>query len=707
MNEREREPLTFVSLALALANDYSRLFVINPENDSYSEYSPDGEDKELVRVSGGDDFFADVRRDALEQVWPEDQEYFLSAFKKENVGSALKDGSSFSLNYRLNINGEPRYFFLKTIRANDRSIIIGVQDVDAEKRREQEKAAASRTYSEIAESLASLFEVIYYIDIETGSYSQYSSSESFERLGLGHDGKDFFTMADRDIGVVIHEDDRDRIRAALERDALLSKVRTEGTLSLVYRQILDNRTQYVNLIAFRQQKDAERLVIGVRNIDKQVMEKLKGETYSHIAEALASRYEAIYYIDIETDEYTLYSTSDNYAKLGTSNHGTDFFKETADDIIKYLHIHDVQRMVSEMQKERLLENLKREGTLSFTYRQQLNGNYQYMNMIVVQPKNDSHHIVMGVFNIDAQTRRTESIQLENQRFSDIALALAMQYEVIYRVDLNTNEYTEYSASEKYTRLKIGTTGKDFFAETAENMKHDIYPEDLPMMQNAMNKEVLLSRLAGSGKTFLNYRLMLDNRPQYVSLYAIRSKEDADHIIVAVANVDAAKRMELDYRNAIDLANRDALTGVKNKSAYAQAEMELDEAITQNRAGEFAVVICDLNGLKGVNDTQGHKAGDEFIKQGCSVICDVFDHSPVFRIGGDEFAVIMKGRDFENRKSLEEQFCRIQKENLEKGQVTMACGISVFNPMNDMRVQDVFERADAMMYENKKNFKENR
>ena len=87
----------------------------------------------------------------------------------------------------------------------------------------------------------------------------------------------------------------------------------------------------------------------------------------------------------------------------------------------------------------------------------------------------------------------------------------------------------------------------------------------------MEKDYLLKNLDESGKIFLNYRLMIDGRPQYVTLFAVRPKEDSDHIIVAVANVDAAKRKELEYQatinSAMDMANRDALTGVKNLHAY--------------------------------------------------------------------------------------------------------------------------------------------
>lgn len=704
MKNSNNEPLTFVSLALALANDYSRLFVIDSEDDSYIEYAPNGDKKDLIPVSGGKDFFTDVRRDCREQVWEEDQEYFLNAFQKEAVVQALADGKSFSLTYRLNINGEPRYFFLKTIRQNDKDIIIGVQDVDAEKRKELEAAAESRTYSEIAESLASLFEVIYYIDINTGNYKEYSASESYAQLGFGRSGKDFFERAKEDMQSVIHPDDCNKVMHQLEKEVLIAGLKKAPSVSLTYRQVLDGRTQYMNLLAFRLRTNTERIVVGVRNIDEQKKQESAIETYSHIAGALASRYEVIYYINADTNAYTQYSASEQYSKLGTTKQGTDFFADCTEDIQKYIHSEDKVRLLTQLEKNNLMANLKQSGSISLSYRQLLDGRQQYMNMTIVQPKNDLHHIVMGVFNMDAQVRHELSIKAASRTFGDIATALAQRYEVIYHVNVLTNEYSEYSASDKYAKLKVGTKGSDFFTETQENMKRDIYTEDLPMMALAMQKENLLSSLSTFGKTILNYRLMIDGAPQYVSLYAVRPKEDSEHIIIAIANVDAAKRMELAYQNAMDMANRDALTGVKNKRAYVQFEIELDEQIKNKENPDFAVVICDVNGLKQVNDTQGHTAGDEFIRGACKVICNTFKHSPVFRIGGDEFAVILKGQDYLSRMELMKQMIQYLDANKHNGMVLLASGISDFHHEQDIRVQDVFERADMRMYLNKKQCK---
>ena len=695
--KKDAQPLSFASIALALANDYSRLFVIDSDDDSYIEYSASGVEKELVPISDGEDFFRSVHRDAREQVWPEDQTYFLNAFQKDTMLKALENGRSFSLTYRLNIDGDPHYFSLKTIRASDHNIIIGVQDVDARKRRELESEEANRTYTEIVKSLASQYEAIYHVDLTTGHYMEYTSSS---RFGFFSPGEDFFEVSRNNIRKVIHPDDRERVLHAIKKDVLLDSIRTSGSFTVTYRQMFDGKPVYMALLAFHQEDNEDRLVVGVRNIDAQKRQEEASETYQRIAGALASRYEVIYYINIDTNEYTLYSASEKYARLGTTKQGSDFFADAASDIRVYIHPDDVAATLEKLSKERLLNELEQAGMVSVTYRQMLDGKHRYMNMQVVQPKNDIHHIVIGVSNTDAQVRREKSMRAQNRTFNDISMALAQQYEVIYHVNIRTNEYSEYSASEKYSKLKVGTRGNDFFAETQVNMKRDIYPDDLPIMAHAMQKENLLKTLFSYGKTVLNYRLIIDGRPQYVSLYAILPKEDSDHIIVTVANIDASKRMEQAYLDALDLANKDEMTGVKNKRAYAQAESEIDQKIRDRDQKPFAVVVCDLNGLKQVNDTLGHKAGDEFIGSSCSIICDVFSHSPVFRIGGDEFAVILQAKDYDRRADLIRQLSEALDAHKHLGIRPLAFGISEFNPDSDIRLQDVFERADKLMYEDK-------
>ncbi|MBQ3281246.1 MAG: GGDEF domain-containing protein [Eubacterium sp.] len=104
----------------------------------------------------------------------------------------------------------------------------------------------------------------------------------------------------------------------------------------------------------------------------------------------------------------------------------------------------------------------------------------------------------------------------------------------------------------------------------------------------------------------------------------------------------------------DLAHKDALTGVGSKLAYDQKVQELSDEIKQGVA-RFGIAIADLNDLKKMNDNYGHEYGNMAIRKTCQTLCDVFSHSPVYRIGGDEFAVILKDRDYDNIEDLTSSF----------------------------------------------------
>ena len=150
------------------------------------------------------------------------------------------------------------------------------------------------------------------------------------------------------------------------------------------------------------------------------------------------------------------------------------------------------------------------------------------------------------------------------------------------------------------------------------------------------------------------------------------------------------------------ANIDALTGVRNKHAYVDLEAQIDREIQAGTSDPFALVIFDVNGLKHVNDTLGHQAGDKFLQDACSEICRLFKHSPVFRIGGDEFVAVARGQDYEDLDALIETLDRNNQERLTAGGIVIARGMARFNGYHS--VGALFEDADRRMYENKRDLK---
>ena len=120
-------------------------------------------------------------------------------------------------------------------------------------------------------------------------------------------------------------------------------------------------------------------------------------------------------------------------------------------------------------------------------------------------------------------------------------------------------------------------------------------------------------------------------------------------------------------------------------------------------------VFDCDDLKSVNDLYGHDKGDIYLKTASRLICRVFTHSPVFRIGGDEFAVILQNEDYRNRQELLRSFdaamaetCAASENRWE--QVHVAAGIADYDPRQDHSVIDTVRRADRVMYINKRKHK---
>ena len=216
----------------------------------------------------------------------------------------------------------------------------------------------------------------------------------------------------------------------------------------------------------------------------------------------------------------------------------------------------------------------------------------------------------------------------------------------------------------------------------------------------------------------------------------RDNYNPDELVFVTPNIFASseiqelrsdiEKMSIDMRNyVIDILNKetsleemsliahsDALTGLKNKASYDKVVEYLNEMIKQKNA-EFAIVMVDINNLKGINDNYGHENGDIYIVGAANIVNSVYKNSPVFRIGGDEIVVILEGEDYKNREKLLKQV-KAQFEasshnmkSVEYKRYSAAAGMAVFDNNVDKDVESVFARADKEMYINKAKMKESK
>ena len=182
---------------------------------------------------------------------------------------------------------------------------------------------------------------------------------------------------------------------------------------------------------------------------------------------------------------------------------------------------------------------------------------------------------------------------------------------------------------------------------------------------------------------------------YVSQMAKESEATIAQLRAQVATYESRlEEME-------QVALQDPLTGLFNRR---KVERQIETRI--RTAQQFSVISLDLNGFKNLNDTYGHLAGDDLLKQFASELRTVFrSHDVVGRVGGDEFIVLVDGdlsvanaRMERIRQWVNGNYAVNGNANAPKVRVTAAAGAAEWTPGETMR--DILGRADTAMYADK-------
>ena len=576
-----------------------------------------------------------------------------------------------------------------------------------------------KIFMKIAEALLVDYSSIYYVNAVTNEYFWYSVDPEFHSLNLEQGGDDFFKNIVRDCKKAIYAEDQHIFLQDMQKDKLLNALQKGMTQSIEYRLMINGTPIWHSLRLIRGLDGTQDyFVLGVKNIDeehrKRELEKeieRQKEIYDQIADILAEQYDILYYIDLATNTYSEISSTDDFKKLNVPATGRDFFAESRRSIRKFVHPEDQEKALALHYKDVMLNNLKNGGSFSMAWRLVVNGQVQHIRHTEIMAR-DEQHIIVCIKNIDAEVQAELALkadQKKNMTYTQIAERLADHYDLIYYIDCESSRYAEFSTKKKSGELRVQDEGDDFFSAARTNANRLIDSKDRERIKLFLDRDRLISQLETRRQLTEDYRMVIDGEKTHYTRMSVTYSSDRSHFIICVENRDEDVRREQEHLAALSSANeiarRDELTGTKNKTAYQEAEKELQKLAEEGRV-PFGIAVCDINGLKIINDTEGHKAGDDYIKASCKLICRTFHHSPVFRIGGDEFAVILMGKDYTNRKELIADFKRQVEENIRFGEgPVVASGLAEFLPYEDHSPEDMFNRADNLMYADKARLKE--
>ena len=298
--------------------------------------------------------------------------------------------------------------------------------------------------------------------------------------------------------------------------------------------------------------------------------------------------------------------------------------------------------------------------------------------------------------------------VDQEILSQIATTLASHFDVLYYIELESGNYTKFISSVVIKDLEMSLTGEDFFKVALGNSPKFVHPEDLEREVKLYDKDDIKKKLAEERSCSMIYRIITRGEVVHVRQTYIMC-EDRAHILCCIENIEDEFRMQEEQQKNLQSAERmarlDKLTGIKNKNAFEEYAQTMGERIRAGEDLKFGIVVCDVNDLKLINDTRGHAFGDEVIQKTSRIICDIYKHSPVFRIGGDEFAVVLQGDDYDNREQLLDS---VRETAMINGKTrtgpVIASGMSEYISYLDDELGSVFEHADELMYENKKSLK---
>ena len=303
-----------------------------------------------------------------------------------------------------------------------------------------------------------------------------------------------------------------------------------------------------------------------------------------------------------------------------------------------------------------------------------------------------------------------------QQDNAIMAALSADFDMICYIDIQRNEARFQTMSPKFQKILDEKVDKNQtnLQKLDQFLKTIVVPEDLPEIIKEGSCEQAVNSLSQDVSYTIRVRVRIDDTTEFYEMKVVHDKDNrlagcvlGMHNITHVELIkEETEKLKNDLKKTTIIANRDPLTGVGNRAAFNQKTEDLLNEINKGKLVKFAIIECDLNNLKLVNDLLGHEEGDSFIKKNCRVFCETFKHSPVYRIGGDEFVIIAQGSDYDDRDALMDKLRSQQEPNdpVKADKVSFAAGIAEYNPQIDESVADVLKRADSFMYINKKHIK---
>ena len=223
--------------------------------------------------------------------------------------------------------------------------------------------------------------------------------------------------------------------------------------------------------------------------------------------------------------------------------------------------------------------------------------HYFVGHLAENPVNKRSALVVTVLSITAST--------QDMNYANIARALAADYFNLFYVNLENEDYIEYTSNVGEVEISTERHGTDFFKDIHGAVYENIFEDDVHLFLNSFTKENIIKVIDEQGTFVLTYRLLKNGVPNYVCMKVMRMPHDKNHIIIGISNVDAQMRqkelLEQSRQNEILYTRLMALSG--DYICIYVIDPKTNTYIEHNTSDDFMSLKFRQQGVDFFEDTQ--------------------------------------------------------------------------------------------------------
>lgn len=434
-----------------------------------------------------------------------------------------------------------------------------------------------------------------------------------------------------------------------------------------------------------------------------------------IIKALSLEYQNAYWGDLDSGEVFNYHMDERITNpLESSVVLGDY-----EDIIRlysenFVYVED-RYLFEKISNTKLLDEMFGEKErFRFNYRIDINGEISYYLCQCIRVDKNSREFILGLKNINESVKkeyeqqemlkkallRAEEALIKEREKQEVINSLAGIYYTMHLIDLKENTCSELNANEvihdigeEYKHLELQESLNSVFSEVVSENDLESVLEFINMStvaQRLVGRKIISHEFCGKFSGWVRISFIIIN---------VYDNGTPHRIIMTTRIIDDDKKK---LEHLIKISRTDELTRLYNRRAF---EEDIDEFEKNGISDDLRYIAMDLDGLKVVNDSLGHLAGDEIIIGAAECMSDAFNAwGKVYRTGGDEFVAIIYCKDIELPDILADL-----EENIKNwsgkfvNSLSISKGVVSFNEFKEYSINDLEKLADKRMYDEKQKY----